>query len=83
MTDTKARIILKDVYNFLQAAPTPEQIVAYQEPEDIQGRLGGLLAQRRTRTLTRSEQAELDLLIETEHYLRRLKYDAQMQLALA
>lgn len=83
MTDTKARIILKDVYNFLQAAPTPEQIVAYQEPEDIQGRLGWLLAQRRTRTLTRSEQAELDLLIETEHYLRRLKYDAQMQLALA
>lgn len=75
--------ILEEVRSFLLAEPTPEQILAFKEPEEVLKRLCELLTSRRERELLENEQAELDLLIETEHLLRRLKSEALMQVECA
>ncbi len=70
-----------EVMDFLLSAPTPEQILALRPSAAVQERLRYLLDGNRNATLNDAERAELDMYLQVEHFIRRLKVRAQEKLA--
>jgi hypothetical protein len=66
-----------EVLDFLLSAPTPEDVLALRPSPEAQERLRYLLEGNRNSTLNDAERAELEVSLQLEHFVRRLKIRAQ------
>jgi hypothetical protein len=69
-----------EVMDFLLSAPTPEAVIALRPSPAAQERLRYLLDGNRNETLNDAERAELEIYLQVEHFVRRLKIRAQEKL---
>lgn len=72
--------LLEEVTNFLAAAPTAEQIVAFKPSKLLDQRLHYLLDQNSADRLTIEERHELDEFLVMSHFLKMLRLKAQLKL---
>ncbi|MCC6612394.1 MAG: hypothetical protein IT320_02890 [Anaerolineae bacterium] len=80
MQNAPARNVF-DVYTeFLATEPSPQAIVAYHLPDDLQSRLDDLLNKNGEDLLTPSEREELDEFLQADRMFMRLK--SKMELIL-
>lgn len=70
-----------EILDFLLSAPTPEAVLALRPSEEAQARLRYLLDGNRNQSLNDAERAELDIYLQVETFVRRLKIRAQERLA--
>ncbi len=82
MTFAPTDTLFDSVLDFLASTPTPEQIIQYQPPEDLQHRLSEFLAQNRTDALSEAAQIELKEFLRMNRFMSRLKLKARQKLAL-
>jgi hypothetical protein len=68
------------VLEFLVAAPTPGEILAFRPSPAIQIEVSRLLSRHKAGTLTPDEESELDRIGDLEHILMALKGRARQQL---
>jgi len=80
MSFTLERSIVDIVTDFLGSAPTLEQIITYQLPDDLQQRAHALLEKRRLGELTADEGIEMENFREIDHLLTLIKAKARVQL---
>ncbi len=73
--------LFDEILDFLASTPTPEQIIAFQPPENLQQRLTYLLEQNQRSGLSAQEQAELDEFLRINRLMSRLKLRARRKLA--
>lgn len=71
----------EEVLDFLLSAPTLEDVVALRPSQAAQERLRYLLDGSRSTTLNDAERAELEVYLQLEHFVRRLKIRAREKLA--
>jgi hypothetical protein len=76
---TKSRF--EDVYDFLVSGPSPQAIIAFRAPAELQARLDELLEFNRNRRLDSEEQAELDEFLRYDDFISELKLRAYQKLA--
>jgi len=69
-----------EVFDFLLSAPTPQQVINMRPSADAQERLRYLLDGNRNDKLIDAERAELEMYLQLEHFVRRLKIRAQEKL---
>ena len=69
------------VVAFLGAAPSLEQIIAFQLPQTLEERGQELLTLRRDGSLFAEEQAELDEFTQIGHLMTQIKQQATLNLA--
>lgn len=81
MTFAPTDTLFDSVLDFLASTPTPDQILAYQPPVDLQQRLSELLEQNRTDGLNDAEQIELEEFLRMNRFMSRLKLKARQKLA--
>lgn len=70
-----------EILDFLLSAPTPTAVIALRPSEQAQARLRYLLDGNRNQSLNDEERAELDIYLQVEYFVRRLKIRAQERLA--
>lgn len=70
-----------EILDFLLSAPTPEAVLALRPSEAAQTRLRFLLDGNRNQSLNDEERAELEIYLQVETFVRRLKIRAQERLA--
>jgi len=63
----------REMFDFLAAGPTPEQIIAHQPAADLQERVAELLDKNREEGLTEEEAAELDGYEQVDDLMSLLK----------
>lgn len=73
--------LFDEILDFLASTPTPEQIIAFQPPDNLQQRLTELLEQNQRTGLSSEEQAELDEFLRINRLMSRLKLRARRKLA--
>ena len=74
MSTATATITIQDeVLSLLVSSPSPEEIVDFRASDVAQNRLRYLLDALRTIGLTEAEQAELDEISQTNHFVTLLK----------
>ena len=66
-----------EVFDFLLSAPKPEEVIALRPSPEAQARLRYLLEGNRNGTLNDAERGELEVSLQLEHFVRRLKIRAQ------
>ena len=81
MAVAPASNLLEEITNFLATAPSAEEIVTFKPSEFLDQRLHYLLDQNRADQLSREERSELDEFLTMSHFLKMLKYKAQLHLA--
>lgn len=69
-----------EVFDFLLSAPTPQEVIELRPSEEAQERLRYLLDGNRNEILIDAERAELEMYLQLEHFVRRLKIRAQGKL---
>jgi hypothetical protein len=72
--------LFDEILDFLAAAPSAEQLVAYQPPVASQQRLSELLDKNRRKGLGEAEQTELDDFLRVNRFMSRLKLKARKHL---
>lgn len=72
--------VYAEVYEFLLAAPTPEQVIAFHASPTTQERVRVLLDANREQTLTAEQEAELDEFERVNHFVSMLKIYARQHL---
>mgnify|MGYP001069850276 CR=1 FL=1 len=80
MTFAPTDTLFDDILDFLASTPSPNQIIEYEPPEDLQGRLSELLAKNRAGQLSEAEQMELDEFLRMNRFMSRLKIKARQKL---
>jgi hypothetical protein len=73
--------LTEEVLDFLLSAPTLEVVVALRPSPAAQERLRYLLDGSRSTTLNDAERSELEVYLQLEHFVRRLKIRAREKLA--
>lgn len=69
-----------DVYDFLASTPSPEEILAYSPPTELQERLAALLERNRQGEISRDEERELDEFLRLDRFFGKLKLHARRKL---
>src|SRR5690606_8103842 len=72
--------LLEEITNFLAAAPSAEQIIAFKPSAALDQRLHNLLDRNSQDALTAAEQEELDEYLLMSHFLKMLKLKARLNL---
>ncbi len=80
MQNTTPRTVFDVITDFLATEPTPQQIIDYALPDDLQARLDELLDKNRESKLTSAEREEIDAYLNTNRFFSMLK--AKMKLKL-
>lgn len=62
-----------EILDFLASGPGPEEIINFRVSPEAQERVSQLLEKNRERTLTSSENAELDLYVQIDQLMTLLK----------
>ncbi len=69
-----------EVYEFLAALPSPEEVVALRPSEHLQARISALLEKNRTEGLTPPEEHEWQQYAQAERLVRLAKAKAHLKL---
>jgi hypothetical protein len=80
MEDIPIRTVFGEITDFLATNPTPEEIVAYTLPLDLQSRAHLLLDKNSEGTLTSDEQVEMMDFARIENMMRLLKIKMRIKL---
>jgi len=72
--------LFDEILDFLASTPTPEQIIAFAPPANLQKRLSDLLEKNRQTGLSEDEQIELDEFLRMNRFMSRLKLRARLKL---
>jgi hypothetical protein len=70
----------RQIVELLASQPTPEVILAIRPTPALQTRMSELLDRNKSRTLSRSEEVELDRYLLLEHWVRLAKAHAYKRL---
>lgn len=73
MLNAPTRSIFSEITDFLATNPTPEEIVAYRLPEDLQARAHSLLERNGEGELTTQEHEEMLDFVRVEEMMSLLK----------
>ena len=65
--------LYRQILEFLAGNPTPEEIMAFKAPDEIQSRVRALLDRNKAGALTPDENTELDEYENIEHFIMMLK----------
>ena len=80
MPDVPARSVFSEITDFLATNPTPEAIIAYRLPDDLQARAHDLLNRHGERELTPEEYNEMVDFARIDNMLLRLKASMKRKL---
>jgi hypothetical protein len=69
------------ISDFLGAAPSLEEIIAFRLPDVLEQRSLELLERNRDGTLTTEERAELDEFLKMGHFMNSVKLRARLTIA--
>jgi len=75
--------LIEEVLDFLLSAPTLEAVIALRPSPAAQERLRYLLDGSRNVSLNDAERADLEIYLQLEHFVRRLKIRAREKLAVS
>jgi len=73
MLDAPARSIFSEITDFLATNPTPEEIIQYRLPENLQMRAHDLLARNGEGELTEQERDEMFDFVRVDEMMSLLK----------
>jgi hypothetical protein len=76
-----ARIRFDEIFEFLASTPSPEDILGFTVPQQLQERLETLLDLNRQGDITTEQQAELDEFLRVDRFFGMLKIHARKKLA--
>jgi hypothetical protein len=80
MQNAPARTVFNVITDFLATEPSPQEIIAYQLPEDLQARVHTLLDKNGERDLTPEEHAEMMDISRMNAMMRLLKVKMRAKL---
>ena len=80
MQAAPTRMIFDVITDFLATEPSPQEIVDYYLPEDLQQRLDDLLDRNREDLLTLAEREELQLFLNADEMFSLLKTKMKLKL---
>lgn len=80
MLDAPARTVFDVITDFLASEPTPQEIIAYHLPDDLQVRLDELLDKNGEGELTPEEQEELFTFLKADQMFSLLKSKMKLKL---
>lgn len=72
--------LFDEIMEFLASTPTPQSIIDFQPPENLQERLRILLDKNRNDQLSAEEREELDEFLRMNRFMSRLKLKARQKL---
>jgi hypothetical protein len=73
MATMEASPLMAEVLTFLSAAPSAEEILAFEASDELNNRLGALLDKNREGELAAEEKAELAEYLRMDHFVGMLK----------
>ena len=77
---TPVRTVIDVITDFLAANPTPEEIIAYRLPDDLQTRAHDLLERNGEDLLTPDEQQEMTEFAHVDEMMSLLKAKTRLKL---
>lgn len=80
METAPARTVFDVITDFLATNPTPQEIIAYYMPADLQARLDELLDKNGEDLLTTAEREELQELLNADTMFSLLKTKSKLKL---
>ena len=80
MQNAPARTVFNVITDFLATEPSPQEIIAYQLPEDLQARVHALLDKNGEGDLTPEEHAEMMDISRMNAMMRLLKVKMRAKL---
>ncbi len=80
MSGVTTRTVFDVITDFLAADPTPEELLAYHLPDDLQARVDGLIERNGEGQLTFDEQQELYDFIRADDLMALLKAKTKLKL---
>jgi hypothetical protein len=80
MLNAPARTVFDVITDFLATEPSPQEIIAYHLPDDLQARLDDLLDKNGEGQLTQTEQEELTEFLNVDEMFSLLKTKMKLKL---
>lgn len=80
MLNAPSRTVFDAITDFLATEPSPQEIIAYHLPEDLQSRLDHLLDKNGEGLLTYTEQEELTEFLNADEMFSLLKTKMKLKL---
>ncbi|MEQ8676536.1 MAG: hypothetical protein RIC84_25195 [Aggregatilineales bacterium] len=80
MLNPKTRTVFDEVTDFLATEPSPQEIIAYHLPDDLQQRADYLAEQNGEDALTYAEREELDEYLKVNRMFSLLKTKMKLKL---
>jgi hypothetical protein len=80
MHNAPARTIFAEITDFLATNPTPEEIIAYRLPDDLQARAHELLERNGEGQLSETERQEMFDFVRVDHMMTLLKAKTKLKL---
>jgi hypothetical protein len=80
MLNTPARTVFDVITDFLASEPTPEELLAYHLPDDLQARVDELVERNGEGQLTFDEQQELFDFVRADQIIGLLKTKTKLRL---
>lgn len=80
MQNTPTRTVFGEITDFLATNPTPEQIIAYRLPDDLQARASDLLERNQSDGLMPEEHSEMLDFVRIDQMMSLLKIKMRIKL---
>jgi hypothetical protein len=80
MQSTPTRTVFDVITDFLATEPSPQEIIDYYMPDDLQARLDELLDKNSEGEITLSEREELDRFLNADQMFSMLKTKMKLKL---
>lgn len=80
MDNTPTRTVFDVITDFLATEPSPQEIIGYYMPDDLQARLDELLDKNREGEISVSEREELDRFLHADQMFSMLKTKMKLKL---
>ncbi len=80
MQSIPTRTVFDVITDFLATEPSPQEIIDYYLPDDLQARLDDLLDKNREEELTPSEREELERFLNADQMFSMLKTKMKLKL---
>ena len=81
MAFAPSKTVLDEITDFLNAEPTPEEIIAYRLPEMLEARAHELLERNRASQLSLDERQEMEQFMWADRFMTLLKAKARLKLS--
>ena len=80
MQNAPVRTVFDEITDFLATEPSPQEIIAYYMPDDLQARLDELLDKNSEGEITPSEREELERFLNADQMFSMLKSKMKLKL---